>query len=216
VSLAAALWRANADLAAAAAAHPFVRGLGDGTLAREQFQRYVAQDAYFLESFARAYALGLARCPDREGIWAFFELLAGVQDELRLHAGYAARWGVVPAATVPGPVGPGSPTPSEATLNYTDFLLATAATAGVGELCAAMAPCMRLYAHLGQALAPSGDRDDNPYAEWVRTYADPAFEALALRLEGLLDRYALDGPTVRAAYRRAMALELAFFEAARG
>jgi thiaminase/transcriptional activator TenA len=204
VSLAAALWRANADLAAAAAAHPFVRRLGDGTLAREQFQRYVAQDAYFLESFARAYALGLARCPDREGIWAFFELLAGVQDELRLHAGYAARWGVVSAATAP----------SEATLSYTDFLLATAATAGVGELCAAMAPCMRLYAHLGQALAPSGDRDDNPYAEWVRTYADPAFEALALRLEGLLDRYALDGPTVRAAYRRAMALELAFFEAA--
>src|SRR5205823_265993 len=95
VSLAAVLWRANADLAAAAVAHPFVRGLGDGTLARERFQRYVAQDAYFLESFARAYALGLARCPDRAGIWAFFELLAGVQAELRLHADYAARWGVV-------------------------------------------------------------------------------------------------------------------------
>jgi thiaminase (transcriptional activator TenA) len=203
VSLAAALWRANADLADAAAAHPFVRGLGDGTLARRQFQRYVAQDAHFLESFARAYALGLARCPDREGIWAFFELLAGVQAELRLHAAYAARWDA-PAAE-----------PAEATLNYTDFLLATAATGSVGELCAAMAPCMRLYAHLGQALAPLGDRDDNPYVEWVRTYADPAFEALAARLEGLLDRYATDRPTVRSAYRRAMALELAFFEAAR-
>ena len=204
MSLAAALWRANADLAAAAAAHPFVRGLGDGTLPRERFQRYIAQDAYFLEVFARAYALGLARCPDRDGIWAFFELLAGVQDELRLHAGYAAGWDVDPAATEP----------AEATLAYTDFLLATAATAGVGELCAAMAPCMRLYAHLGQALASPGDRDDNPYAEWVRTYADPAFEALAVRLEGLLDRYAAERPSVQAAYRRAMALELAFFEAA--
>jgi thiaminase/transcriptional activator TenA len=203
VSLAAALWRANADLAAAAAAHPFVRGLGDGTLARGQFQRYVAQDAHFLESFARAYALGLARCPDRDGIWAFFDLLTGVQAELRLHAGYAARWEVVATTE-----------PAEATLNYTDFLLATAATGGLGELCAAMAPCMRLYAHLGQALAPFGDRDDNPYAEWVRTYADPEFEALAIRLERLLDRYATDRPTVRAAYRRAMALELAFFEAA--
>jgi thiaminase (transcriptional activator TenA) len=204
VSLAAALWRANADLADAAAAHPFVRGLGDGTLARRQFQRYVAQDAHFLESFARAYALGLARCPDREGIWAFFELLAGVQAELRLHAAYAARWDAPAAAE-----------PAEATLNYTDFLLATAATGSVGELCAAMAPCMRLYAHLGQALAPLGDREENPYVEWVRTYADPAFEALAARLEGLLDRYATDRPSVRAAYRRAMALELAFFEAAR-
>jgi thiaminase/transcriptional activator TenA len=203
-SLAAALWRDSADLAAAAAAHPFVRGLGDGTLPRVRFQRYVAQDAYFLESFARAYALGLARCPDRAGIWAFFELLAGVQDELRLHASYAARWGVDPAAAGP----------AEATLNYTDFLLATATTGGVGELCAAMAPCMRLYAHLGQALAPTADRPANPYAEWARAYADPAFEALAARLEALLDRYAVDGPPVRAAYRRAMALELAFFEAA--
>jgi thiaminase/transcriptional activator TenA len=204
VGLAAALWRANADLAAAAAAHPFVLALGDGTLARARFQHYVAQDAYFLDGFARAYALGLARAPDRDGRLAFFDLLAGVQDELRLHAGYAAGWGVDTAATVP----------TEATLNYTDFLLATAATGGLGELCAAMAPCMRLYAHLGQALAPAGDRDDNPYAEWVRTYADPAFEALAARLEGLLDRYATEGPAVRAAYRRAMALELAFFEAA--
>jgi thiaminase/transcriptional activator TenA len=202
VSLAAALWRDSADLAAAALAHPFVRGLGDGTLERERFQSYVAQDAHFLESFARAYALGLARCPDREGIWAFFDLLAGVQAELRLHASYAAGWGAAEAG------------PAEATLNYTDFLLATAATGDVGELCAAMAPCMRLYAHLGQALAPFGDRDDNPYAEWVRTYADPGFEALAARLEGLLDRYATDRPTVRAAYRRAMALELAFFGAA--
>jgi thiaminase/transcriptional activator TenA len=204
MSLAAALWRANADLAAAAAAHPFVRGLGDGTLPRERFKRYVAQDAYFLEVFARAYALGLARCPDREGTRAFFELLAGVQAELGLHAGYAASWGVDPDAT----------RPTEATLGYTDFLLATAATGGIGELCAAMAPCMRLYAHLGRALAPAGARDDNPYVDWVRTYADPAFEALAARLEGLLDRYATDGQSVRTAYRRAMALELAFFEAA--
>jgi hypothetical protein len=32
-------------------------------------------------------------------------------------------------------------------------------------------------------------------------------------LEGLLDRYAEDRPTVRSAYRRAMQLELAFFDA---
>jgi thiaminase/transcriptional activator TenA len=204
VSLAATLWRANADLAAAARQHVFVRGLGDGTVARPHFQRYVAQDAYFLEAFARAYALGLGRCPDRDGIWAFFELLAGVQEELRLHASYATRWGVDVGTT----------SPADATLNYTSFLLATAATAGLGELCAAMAPCMRLYAYLGQSLAATGAGEQNPYAEWVRTYADPGFEALTVRLEGLLDRYAADTPGVRAAYRRAMSLELAFFEAA--
>jgi thiaminase/transcriptional activator TenA len=55
--------------------------------------------------------------------------------------------------------------------------------------------------------------DNNPYAEWIETYADPEFEALAARLEDLLDRHAQDGPTVRSHYRRAMTLELAFFEA---
>jgi hypothetical protein len=46
------------------------------------------------------------------------------------------------------------------------------------------------------------------------TYADPGFEALAPRLEGLLDQHARDTPAVRATYRRAMHLEVAFFGAA--
>ena len=48
VSLAQALWARNADLAAEALAHPFVRRLADGTLPRESFAGYVAQDAFFL------------------------------------------------------------------------------------------------------------------------------------------------------------------------
>ena len=43
-----------------------------------------------------------------------------------------------------------------------------------------------------------------------QTYANPSFEALASRLERLLDEHADDRPAVRAAYRRAMHLELAF------
>ena len=42
MSLAAELWTANADLAAEALAHPFVAGVGDGTLPRAVFAGYVA------------------------------------------------------------------------------------------------------------------------------------------------------------------------------
>jgi len=72
---------------------------------------------------------------------------------------------------------------------------------------------MRLYAFLGQELAAEGVSEDNPYTEWIETYADPGFEALAAKLEDLLNRYASDAPAIRATYRRAMTLELAFFEA---
>ena len=196
------LWTSNQDLAGACLRHPFVRGLADGSLPVAQFRAYVAQDAYFLEAFARAYAFALARCPDRHGLEAFQGLIAGTVDELKLHASYASRWGVDLGGT----------TPARATLAYTDFLLATAAVASVGEVCAAMTPCMRLYAYLGQTLAREGAaRASNPYREWVETYAAPEFESLAATLEGLLDRYAHDTPTVRGCYRRAMQLELDFF-----
>lgn len=202
MSHARAFWKDNADLAAAALAHPFVGGLVDGTLPHNAFAGYVAQDAFFLESFARAYALALAHSPDRAGIEAFADLLAGVRDELSLHTSYAQRLNIDLSTVVPVP----------ATLAYTDFLLATAAFGGVGLICAAMTPCMRLYAYLGQSLAE--EPVDDTYADWVATYAAPEFGALATALEGLLDTYVIEVGQAGRTYRRAMRLELGFFDAA--
>jgi thiaminase (transcriptional activator TenA) len=78
-----------------------------------------------------------------------------------------------------------------------------------------MTPCMRLYAYLGASLVLAGAVSaQNPYADWASTYAAPAFEALAARLERLLDRYASENAAVHTIYRRAMTLEVAFFDAA--
>jgi thiaminase/transcriptional activator TenA len=204
--LAATLWAANADLAHACLRDPFVRGLADGSLPIECFRAYVAQDTYFLEAFARAYALALAHSSDRHGLQSFHVLIGGVLDELRMHAAYAQRWRVDLSRAAP----------ADTTRAYTDFLLATASLRGVGETCAAMTPCMRLYAYLGQQLAEAdrqGHAHGTPYQEWIDAYAAPEFEALAATLEALLDRYAGELEPVRRAYRRAMQLELAFFQA---
>lgn len=201
MSLSAQLWSDNSDLAAEVLAHPFVRGIADGSLLRERFAAYLAQDAFFLESFARAYALALSRSPDTPTVLALADLIAGVREELGLHASYAGSWGIDMSDVEP----------LAATSAYTEFLLATAATQDVGVIYAAMAPCMRLYAWLGQSLDPD---EAGPYAQWVQTYADPGFEGIAAVLEGLLDAQAGGTPAVRNAYRRAMRLELAFFEAA--
>lgn len=204
MSLSKTLWKENENLANSALEGSFVRGISDGALDRGAFEYYVAEDAFFLEAFARAYALALAHSPDREGLSSFASLIYGVIEELDLHAGYAKRWSVSLEDVEPG----------HATLAYTDFLLSTAALESVGETCAAMTPCMRLYAFLGSSLAKEGIPENNPYSEWIETYSDPAFEELAKTLETLLDRYAEDSPSVRRAYRRAMELEVAFFEAA--
>jgi thiaminase/transcriptional activator TenA len=200
--LADTLWHANLDLACACLADPFVAGLATGATSRERFAWYVGQDAAFLDVFARAYALALARSPDRAQLLEFTELLQGVVAELRLHGAYAARWGIDLDAVEPGP----------ACLAYTDFLRAVAALEPLPQVMAAMAPCMRLYAWLGRELLPLLD-PASPYAEWVRTYADPAFQALAGRVDALLSLPGGDGVAMAARYRRAMSLELAFFRA---
>ena len=201
MALAPDLWKANDDWAQRILAHGFVRGLGDGSLPVDSFKGYVAQDAYFLEAFARAYAFCLANSTERGDLHGFAELIAGVLGELELHAGYAERWKVDLAGVVP----------VAATRAYVDFLLETARRGHLGETIAAMTPCMRLYAFLGQML---GRGDVAPlYSEWVKTYADPGFEGLAVRLEELLDAHATDSEAVRANYRRAMELEYGFFAA---
>jgi len=203
MSLARQLWQANADWAAKILAHPFVQGLGDGSLAVGAFKSYVAQDAYFLDAFARAYAFCLAHGTSREDLFGFSELIAGVLEELKLHKSYTEKLGV----SLDGV------TPLAATQAYVDFLLGNARQGHLGETIAGMTPCMRLYAWLGQTLAKT---DVAPaYADWVKTYSDPGFEALAVRLEELLDQHAVDSPAVRANYRRAMELEYGFFDANR-
>jgi thiaminase/transcriptional activator TenA len=201
-SLSDSLWDRNRALADAALRHQFVQGIASGELARATFAHYVGQDAAFLDAFCRGYALGLAKSPDREGLTAFRELLDGAVDELRLHADFATRWGVdLHQAADP------------ATSAYTDFLLAVAALEPVGHIAAAMTPCMRLYAHLGQQLAAHA-KPESPYREWVETYSSAEFEALVRRLEGLLDRYGGDHDRLAVLYHQAMELELRFFDAA--
>lgn len=202
MSLSAQLWRDSAPAVTAALAHPFVRGLADGSLPAAAFEGYVLQDAFFLDAYTRAYAMGVARSPDRQALEAFADLLAGAREERSAHERRAADRGLDLTAVAPAP----------ATLAYTDFLLGAAGFGDLGVLCAAMAPCSRLYAHLGQELARAGVT--GAYREWVDTYAAPDFDELAATLERLLDRYAADTPAVRAAYRRAMQLELAFFDGA--
>jgi thiaminase (transcriptional activator TenA) len=196
------LWQDNADLARACLQHAFVRGIARGDLARDSFVFYVEQDAFFLASFARAYALAFAKAPAMAAMEEIRALLDGVFEELRLHREYARRWG----ARL-------DPDPSRATLAYTDFLLRVAWSEPLDHILAAMTPCMRLYAYLGQQLAPDTVAD-SPYREWVETYGDAAFDTLARRVEALLDAHDDGSDAVAQHYRTAMAREYDFFDQA--
>ncbi|HEY9889000.1 MAG TPA: TenA family protein [Candidatus Obscuribacterales bacterium] len=203
MSLAQRLWAANQDLAHAALHHPFVQGIYDGTLPPDKFAYYVGQDAFFLEAFARAYSIAAAKAPDWSGFNTFHTLAGGVLAELNLHDRYAAAWGVSLQAVQPG----------QATRRYTDFLLATAWGQSVGLTAVAMAPCMRLYAFIGQTLVADG-MPTHRYSDWLRTYSSDEFAPLAHQLETLVDQYSPDNALAAETFRYAMVCERDFFAAA--
>ncbi len=196
------LWKSSEDLATECLHHPFVQGIASGDLSRTSFEFYVGQDAFFLESFARAYALALAKATDQESMTELLQLLQGALDELNLHRKYAERWGVDL-----------EPKPASATRAYTDFLLRVAWSEPLPAIMAAMMPCMRLYSFLGKSLVCAVN-PQSPYREWVETYSDDGFAALAERLETLYDRHAAGEGNAAGLYRTAMELELGFFQQA--
>jgi thiaminase (transcriptional activator TenA) len=200
------IWRAQHE-------HPFVRGVGDGTVAMDGFARYVRQDYVFLVEYARLLALGAARAPDVATMRRFADLAQAILgEEMELHRAFAREFGIAEADLE-------AEEPEPATRAYTDFLLRTATLGSFAELAAALLPCMWGYAEIGQRLA---ERDPPPAdprcARWIATYADPEFEALAAWCRGLVDRLAADaGEAERERMRRAFLVcsehELAFWDA---
>jgi len=195
------LWRESRAVAEECLAHPFVRGLADGNLDPGVFKHFVAQDTFFLRAFFSAYALAAVKTAEKPSVASrLHRLMGGVLDELKLHTRYAENLGIDLADVRPNP----------AARAYTDFLLRTAWMADIGEIIAAMTPCMRLYAYLGQELAVEV-RSQNPYREWIETYSSDEFESLAGELESLLDQLGDAIPGVASAYRYAMLCERDFF-----
>src|SRR5229473_3634226 len=192
------LWKSNLHLAQSCLAHPFVQALGCGTLKADLFRGFIAQDAFFLRAFLKAYALGLAR-DETESITLFYELIGGVLEELKLHRAYAAELGIDLERVAP----------NAACRAYTDFLLRTAWHTSLGETAAAMTPCMRLYAYLGSEFVGKC-APQHPYRRWIEAYSGEEFGRLAGRLEALLDRVGADTREVRDNYRYALQCELDF------
>ncbi|MGD8322353.1 MAG: thiaminase II, partial [Gemmatimonadota bacterium] len=160
-----ALYAAAQPLWDAQLRHPFVRGLGDGTLEEERFRHWVRQDYLYLKEFARVFAWATAKAERLESMaWYAGVLDLTLNTEMELHRQYAARFGITPEALEAEPMWP-------TTRAYTDFLVRTAADGDMAELLAALLPCAWGYVYIARHLAEAGVPPDQRYADWIEQYA---------------------------------------------
>jgi thiaminase (transcriptional activator TenA) len=174
------MWTAAAPTYSAILEHPFVTGLGDGSLDRASFQFYVVQDGHYLHGFARALALLAARAPT-EAVTGLFarEAAAVITVERSLHAGLLAVLAATQGDAVVSGVAP-------ATLAYTSYLMATCATGSFSDGVAAVLPCYWIYREVGRNLLARSSPDPL-YARWIETYGGEEFDRAVWEMLELTD-----------------------------
>jgi len=198
------LWKAIFD-------HPFVKGIGDGTLSRDRFEFYLKQDYAYLIDFSRVFALACAKSPTLPDMGTFASLLhVTLNTEMELHRKTCAAFGIAEqelAKTVKAPV----------TSAYTDLLVRTAYEGGLSDILAVLLPCACGYVEIGKRLTSEGLPADRFYRDWIETYASPEFRDFGDWLIRRMNEFAADAPAQRRErwhrlYESSARYEYLFFE----
>jgi len=158
------LWQKIAPTYQAIVHHPFNIELADGTLDKDRFLFYMAQDAHYLVEFSRALAIIAGRTKDSKIITQFLNFALGaLVAERELHQNF-----------LPADHNFDHVEPSTACLGYTQFLIATAATGSLEEAVAAVLPCFWIYRDVGRHIS-THTIVGNPYERWIDTYSCEEF-----------------------------------------
>ena len=165
--------------------HPFVTGIGDGTLAAEKFRYFMLQDYLYLFDYARVFAMGVVKARDPRLMRTFAANVDAILGgEMEIHRTYMARLGITEEQVF-------AVKPALDNLSYTNYMLSVASTGGPAEIVASILACSWSYAEIGQALARIPGAAEHPfYGEWIRGYASDSYAATNHSLIELMDALA--------------------------
>lgn len=175
--------------------HPFVTGIGNGSLAVEKFQHYMLQDYLYLFDYARVFALGVvkARAPELMRIFAA-NVDAILGGEMKIHRAYMKRLGISEEQVF-------AVKPALDNLSYTNYMLSVASSGTPMEIVASILACSWSYAEIGQALATVPSAAEHPfYGEWIQSYASEDYAATNQKLIDLMDSLAANATEEQIAY----------------
>ena len=175
--------------------HPFVTGIGDGTLPVEKFQYFMLQDYLYLFDYARVFALGVVKARDAALMRTFAQNVDAILGgEMKIHRAYMARLGISEEQVL-------TVQPALDNLSYTHYMLSVAGQGGPVEIAAAILACSWSYAEIGQALAGIPGAAEHPfYGEWIRGYASEDYTAANQALIELTDRLTAGAAEAELAY----------------
>jgi thiaminase/transcriptional activator TenA len=171
--------------------HPFLVEMGDGSLPLDKFAFYVKQDYAYLVEFARCLGIATAKTEDMDSMRTLASRLdASLTLEVDMLERLAERLEIPLDELRRSELAPTN-------MAYTRHMLHVAYSGHVGEIIAALLPCVWTYQEIAERL---GDREQlkrhRLYDEWCSTYRTQSYAELAKWYRGFTDRLASESDSL--------------------
>jgi hydroxymethylpyrimidine kinase/phosphomethylpyrimidine kinase len=167
----------------------FIAKLADGTLSKDEFANYIAQDYQYLTQYAKFYSKIAILAPDLDHAEIWHNTQISVQQEQQMQAKWFSANGYDAQKY--------THTPMNATTSaYVGHMAITASSGTYTQLLAAVLPCATLYAKIGAEIfhrAKQKFGDDlrgHPYREWIINYGSGEFQEAVDLLVNVVDEVA--------------------------
>ena len=168
--------------------HPFLKGIGEGTLEREKFKNYLVQDYLYLKDYAKVFAMGLVKSRTMKEMKFYHEAIKGVlDDETAVHISYLKNFGLNPEDIEKYHC-------ELITASYTSYMLGIALKGDSKDIAMIIMPCTWSYYYIGKHLYENykDSLENNFYRPWIEEYASEEFRVCAEKWINYIDELCSD------------------------
>ena len=165
--------------------HPFVKGLGDGTLPEDAFRFYMLQVYLYLLEYSKVFALGVVKSKEEKLMRRFAKMVHNTLDgEMNIHKTYMKRLGISEQEIQ-------NAKQSLANRSYTSYMLEVAYNGDVLDVLVSILACAWSYQMIGAHHKQLPNALKHPlYGEWVWAYSSEQYQKDTEQLIALTDELA--------------------------
>ena len=150
--------------------HPFVLGIGDGSLKLNKFQYYLKQDYVFLINYCKVLALAASKSSSENMMKRWVGLLnETLNSEMDLHRNFCSDYGIA-ISNLEKTIA------DDSTKNYCDFLIENANQNSEKFIAVSLLPCQWGYQEIAQNFVKNKFETESFHKIWIDSYSSQAYQ----------------------------------------
>ena len=194
--------------------HPFVKGLGDGSLSLDKFQYYLKQDYIFLFDYCKVLAIAASKSDSERMMSKWVTLLdETLNSEMNLHRSFCKDFDISEEEL-------DDTEAVSSTSDYTNFLLKNAENNSIEAIAISLLPCQWGYGEIGKELSQNSSLNpDSFHYKWIESYNSQEYQEVTDWLRLFVDSIGknIDKDNIEIfseLFKRGIEFEIDFWESA--